>query len=198
MNYSKEELSNMEFSDAFILEEPDKYEEEECCIICGNKLENLKIGFNEEAQLYKYECANCNAVFVMPKKSARSDRILLQGTERDWPEYLMDTLEFPFFADIIESNDQEFFIPDYDGPSLYDTVKVVEVFYSMKYGVEAIIRKGRRKYQQILCFMEASDPDTSNYDELENYKRWRNKYWLSDFLVALTEALKKTEGSADG
>ena len=41
--------------------------------------------------------------------------------------------------------------------------------------------------------MEAEDPDTRNYDELENYKRWRDKYWLSDFIVALTGAAKEAK-----
>lgn len=191
MKFSKEELRNMRFIDAFTVEKCGDYEDEDCCIICGNKLENLKIGFNEKEQLFKYECANCDSIFVMPKNSARDERTLLQGEERNWPEYLLETLKFPFDADIIESNDREFFDPDYDGPSLYDTVKVLDVFDSMKYGVEALIRKGRRTYQEILCNMEAADPDTRNYDELENYKRWREKYWLSDFIVALTEGMKE-------
>ena len=129
----------------------------------------------------------------MPNKSARDERILLQGKERDWLEYLQETLEFPFVAEIIELNDREFFDPYYDGPGHYDSVKVLEVFYSMKYGVEALIRKGRRNYQHLLCFLEASDPDSRNYDELENYKRWRHKYWLSDYIVALTSAMKKAK-----
>lgn len=33
--------------------------------------------------------------------------------------------------------------------------------------------------------MEAYDSDSSNYEEMENYKRWREKYWRSDYLVAL-------------
>ncbi|MCL2367216.1 MAG: calcium-binding protein [Oscillospiraceae bacterium] len=193
MMFSKEELHIMSFSDAPKLEEPSGYEAEECCIICGNKLENLKIGFNEKEQLYKYECANCDAVFVMPKNSARDERVLLKGKERNWPEHLLKALKFPFDAEIIESNDREFFDPEYDGPSLYDTVKVLEVFYSMKYGVDALIRKGRRTYQQTLCFMEAFDTDTDNYEELENYKRWREKYWLSDFIVALTGAMNEVQ-----
>jgi len=131
----------------------------------------------------------CDAIFVMPKNSKRNERVILQGEERDWPEYLLETLKFPFQADIIEPSDREFFDPDYDGPSLYDTVKVLEVFYSMKYGVEALIRKGRRTYRQILCFLEAADPDICNYEELENYKRWREKYWLSDFIAAITGAM---------
>ena len=190
MKFSKEELCSMRFNDAFKLEEPGDYEDEDCCIICGNKLENLKICYNEKEQLYKYECANCGAIFIMPKNSARDERVILQGEERNWPEFLLETLKFPFNANIIESDDREFFDPDYDGPSRYDIVKVLEVFYSMKYGVEALVRKSRKKYREILCFMEAADSDTRNYVELENYKRWRNKYWLSDFIVALTGALK--------
>jgi len=67
----------------------------------------------------------------------------------------------------------------------------------MKYGVEALIRKGRRTYLQILCFMEAVDPDTRNYDELENYKRWRDKYWSSDYLMALIGTLKEVKQEQD-
>ena len=197
MKFSKEDLRKMSFSDTYELQEPGNYEEEDCCIICGNKLENLKIGCNEKEQLCKYECANCDAIFVMTRNSARDDRVLLQGEERNWPEYLQETLKFPFVAEIIEPNDREFFDPNYDGLKLYDTVKVLEVFYSMKYGVEALVRKGRRTYQQILCFMEAADRGGRNYDELENYKRWREKYWLSDFIAALTGALKKVKQKKD-
>ncbi|MDR1206187.1 MAG: calcium-binding protein [Peptococcaceae bacterium] len=193
---SKEKLRKMNFDDTVDPQEPGDYDEEDCCGICGNKFENLKISRNAKEQLYKYECANCGAIFVTPENSAKTERVLLQGEARNWPEYLLETLKFPFNANIIESNDREFFDPDYDGPSLYDTVKVLEVFYSMKYGVEALVRKSRRTYQQILCFMEAADYDTRNYDELENYKRWREKYWLSDFLVALVEARKEAKKEA--
>ena len=191
MKLTKEELKNMSFSDAFTLEETDDYGAEECCIVCGSNLEDLKIGFNEEEQLYKYECANCEAVFVVLKNSAGDESVILQGEERNWPEYLMEVLKFPFDAEIIESDDREFFDPEYDGPGRYDDVKVLDVFYSMKYGVEARIRKGRRTYRYILCFMEAFDSDSSNYRELENYKRWREKYWQSDYLLALFGAMGK-------
>jgi len=67
MKFSKEELRNMSFIDEFELEEPGEYEEEDCCIVCGNELENLIIGFNEKEQLYKYECANCDSIYVIPK-----------------------------------------------------------------------------------------------------------------------------------
>ena len=197
MEFSKEELRNMSFVDEFELEEPGEYEEEDCCVICGNEFENLKIGFNEKEQLYKYECANCNAIYVIPQNLSKGKRVLLQGEERNWPEYLLETLKFPFDADIIEPSDREYFDPEYDGPSLYDTVKVLEVFYSMKYGVEALILKDRATYQQILCFMEASDPESRNYDELENYKRWRDKYWRSDYLMALIGSLKETNQEQD-
>ena len=194
MRFSKEELSKMTFDDPFEVEES---EDEDCCFVCGNELENLKMGFNKEEQLYKYECPNCNSVFVTPKDSSSDERYLIQGEERNWPEYLSETLKFPFTAEIIESSEREFFDPDYDGPCLYDTVKVLEVFYSMKYGVEAIIRKGRRTYRQILCFMEAADPESRNYTELENYKRWQDKYWLSDFIAALTGARDSNKKNSD-
>ena len=184
MKFSKEELSKMEFNDVHIMEEEqDLFSAEDCCYVCGSSLDNLTVGFNEKEQLSKYECAHCGAVFVTLKGS--SDRILLKGEVRNWPDYLMETLEFPFEAVIIESSDREFFDPNYDGPGYLDDVKVLEVFYSMKYGVEAVIRMGRKKYPQILCFMEATDEGSRNYLELENYKRWREKYWLSDYLKAL-------------
>jgi len=190
MDFSKEELSKMEFNDPVEPVESDGFAED-CCMICGDELKNLKIGFNKNEQLYKYECSNCGSICVMPKRSSKDERFILKGEERNWPEYLSKALKFPFNAEIIESNDREFFDPDYDGPSRYDTVKVLDVFYSMKYGVEAKIRKGRRLYRQILSFMEASDPNSRNYTELENYKRWRDKYWLSDFIAALTGAFRE-------
>ena len=52
MKFSKEELCSMKFNDAIELEEPGDNESEDCCIICGNKLENLKICYNEKEQLF--------------------------------------------------------------------------------------------------------------------------------------------------
>jgi len=193
VKFTKNELKNMEFNDAFELEEPGDYEEEDCCFICGNKLENLKIGFNKKEQLYKYECANCGSVYIVPKNTRSEEWVLLKGKERDWPKYLENTLKFPFIAEVIETTDQEFFDPNYNGPRRYDDAKVLEVFYSMKYGVEALIRIGRKTYEYILCFLEAADADTRNYEELENYKRWREKYWQSDYLAAFIGAFKKNK-----
>ncbi|MCL2121163.1 MAG: calcium-binding protein [Clostridiales bacterium] len=205
MKFSKEDLLQMRFDDPVPLPEPDDDDDdddifedaEECCIICGNEIANLKISFNEKEQLYKYECANCKTIYVMPENARMKDSVLLQGEERDWPAYLQETLAFPFNAFICESNDREFFDPHYDGPRLYDAVKVLEVFYSLKYGVEAVIRKGRKVYSQILCFLEVEDFDSRNYEEIENYKRWREKYWLSDFLVALADWTKEARQEQD-
>ena len=197
MEFSKEELCNMSFDDAVEMEEPGILEAEVCCMVCGDKLENLEIGYNQKEQLYRYECKNCDSIFVMPEHSSRDERVLLQGEERDWPEYLMETLTFPFLAELIESDDRVYFDPDYDGPSRYDTVKVLEVFYSLKYGVEALVRKGRRTYQQILSFLEAEDYESSNYVELENYKRWREKYWLSDYIAAIVKVFGKASQDKD-
>ena len=179
----------MSFNDTFQLKEPKDSENEDCCVICGNKLVNLKIGYNKKEQLYRYECTNCDAIYVISENTKRRERVLLQGKARNWPEYLMKTFKFPFAAIVIETNDREFFDPEYDGPRLHETVKVLEVFYSMNYGVEALVRKGRRTYVQILSFLEALDANNSK--ELENYKRWRDKYWASDFIIALTQTKEK-------
>ena len=118
MKYSKEELSNLEYNDAFEYEEPDDYSSEDCCYVCGSALDNLTIGFNKTEQLYRYECASCGAVFIIPENSRK--RILLKGEERNWPDYLSETLQFPFEAEIIESTDREFFDMNYDGPCRYE------------------------------------------------------------------------------
>ena len=96
-------------------------------------------------------------------------------------------LEFPFEAEVTDTHDDRaiFDWKNFDGPKSMDDVTVLEVFYSMKYGVEAVVRKGQKKYHHVLCFLEIYDDDSQNYVELENYKRWRMKYWSSDFLSAL-------------
>jgi len=190
MKLSKETLCKMEFNDHFAHLEPEKDEESDekndnCCMICGTKLENLKIGFNEKEQLFRYECTNCDSVYITTESNAREDRVLLKGEHRNWPEYLMEKLKFPFEVMIIEESEKAFFVDDYDGPRIYDIAKVFEVFYSMKYGVEALIRIGRKKHRHLLAWVEVLDKSSSNYVEIENYKRWRERYWLSDYLVAI-------------
>jgi len=191
MKLSKEELYKMEFNDHFKLQEADSNDEDDCCIICGTELGSLKIGFSKKEQLFRYECANCDSVYVTTDSNAREDRVLLKGEHRNWPEYLMENLKFPFEATIIEESDRAFFDDEYDGPRIYDEAKVLEVFYSMKYGVEALIRIGRRTHHHLLAWVDVSDEDSSNYIEIENYKRWRERYWLSDYIVAITEAFRK-------
>ena len=187
MKFSKEELSAMEFNDPFDIEEPGEYEEDDCCSVCGSVMDSVTIGYNEKKQLFKFDCANCGTSYVIFEGSG--EKVLLKGEERNWPEYLLEAFKFPFEATIIESNDREFFDPDYDGPWYLDQVKVLDVYYSMKYGVEALIRMGRKTYPQILCFLEAADADSRNYVELENYKRWRDKYWTSDYLKDIVEVV---------
>lgn len=184
MKYSKEALNNMEFNDKFEKEE----NEEDICFVCGSDSDIL-VGYNENEQMHKYECANCGAIYIIDKGS--EERILLKGEERDWEKYLSENLEFPFIAEITEISDREFFDPDDPGPVCFmDHVKVIEVFESDRYGIMAVIKKGRAKHVQILAFMEAVDDDSRNYVEIENYKRWRDIYWLSPFLVTLIEALR--------
>ena len=194
LKFSNEELMNMEFNDPFELEEPGKYEEDDCCYICGDLFENLSIGFNEKEQLFRYECENCDSVYILPQEISgriKNEVILIKGEERDWPEYLSEVLEFPVDATVIEATDAELFNENYDGPSKFDDVEILEVFYSFKYGVDAVIRKEGEEYLFILSFLEVDDWESQDYIELENYKRWRMKYWSSDYLVAFLEAFGK-------
>jgi len=48
----------------------------------------------------------------------------------------------------------------------------------MNCGVVAEVQKGNRVYGIALCFLVGLDDH--NYKELENYKRWRDNYWISD------------------
>ena len=50
MKLSIEKLTEMQFNDPFELPEPKKYEEDDCCMFCGNEIPNLKIGFNDKEQ----------------------------------------------------------------------------------------------------------------------------------------------------
>ena len=143
----------------------------------------LKIGFNAKEQIYKYECSNCSAIYAIRETSELTEKVIIQGEERNWPEYLAETLVFPFFADVEEDGGRSFFSPDYEGPSIFDTVKVLDVHYAMNYGVVAEVQKGNRVYGIALCYLVGLDDHS--FIELENYKRWRDNYWKSDLLAGL-------------
>ena len=188
--FNAEELNKMNFNDPFELKDldADSYEEPDCCIICGNIISDLKIGFNEKEQLLRFECANCNSVYVTTPENNRSDRIMIKGEPLNWPEYLMEKLKFPFDVTIIEESDKAFFLDDYDGPRVGDDARVLEVFYSFKYGVEALVRIGRKTYQHLLAWVAVEDCDNEelrNDEIVENYKRWRERYWGSDFITVI-------------
>ncbi|MCL2321212.1 MAG: calcium-binding protein [Oscillospiraceae bacterium] len=186
MDFNKEEVNKLEFS-VIENEEGKEKDDEDICRVCGSN-SGFIVGYNEKEQIYKYECKNCGAITAV---NSDGEEIFLKGEERDWVKYLSENLEFPFMAEITEMSDREIFNPDDPGPICYmDIVKVLEVIYSFKYGVEAVIKKGRKKYTQILCFMEAVDSDSRNYVEIENYKRWRDIYWKSDYLTALIDGFK--------
>jgi|GEM_PF-1202951 len=205
MKFTKEELSKMDFNDPFELEESDEEEDEDedeegsedCCIVCGNIFTNLKIGYNAKEEMFRYECANCDSVYVAKGTQTGVEMILLKGEHRNWPDYLMEKLKFPFDVVITEESDKAFFIDDYDGPRRWNKAKVLDVFYSFKYGVEALIRIGRKKHLHILAWVEVADGNSSNYIEVENYKRWRERHWLSDYVAAVIDAFGKGDDSND-
>ena len=194
MGLSKQELSKIDFKDEFSFEELKKESEgndsffdlDACCYICGDKLENLKIGFNANEQAYKYECSNCNSIYVIYETAKSTKKIILQGEERNWPEYLAETLVFPFFAGVEEDDARAFFNLEYEGPRMYDTVKVLSVHYAVNYGVVAKVKKDRKTYFMALCFLEGLDDH--HFKELDDYKRWRESYWVSDLFAGLIRA----------
>ena len=193
MEISTQELSKIEYKDAFSYEDLKKSmeydslnEKEACCYVCGNELENMNIGFNAKEQLYRYECSNCSAIYVIHETSEFIETVILQGEERNWPLYLAETLVFPFFAEVEDDGGRSFFNPDYEGPSTYDTVKVLDVHYAINYGVIAEVQKGNKVYGIALCFLVGLDGH--NYIELEKYKRWRDNYWVSDLFAGFTGA----------
>ena len=193
MEITAQKLNNTEFNDAFSFEELKKSMEydslitkEACCYVCGNELENLEIGFNANEQIYKFECSNCSTIYAIHETSEFIETVILQGEERNWPEYLAETFIFPFFAMVEDDGGRSFFNPEYEGPSTYDTVKVLDVHYAMKYGVIAEVQKGNKVYGIALCFLVGLDDH--NYKELENYKRWRENYWVSDLFAGLSGA----------
>ena len=191
MKFSMEELAKIEFKDPFDFEklktgqESAFIETEACCYVCGDELQNLAIGFNKKEQLYRCECSNCGVIYVVHDTSDITETVIVQGKERNWPEYLSKTLKFPFYAMVSEDDGRSFFNPDYEGLSIYNTVKVLNVHYSIKYGVVAEVQKSNLVYLHTLCFLDGLDDHS--HVELENYKRWRKLYWLSDFLGAIAE-----------
>jgi len=195
MGLTTQELNIIDFKDEFSFEELKKtmeddslIEKEACCYICGDELENMKIGFNVKEQTYKFECSNCNAIYVIRETSEFTETTIFQGDKRNWPEYLAETLVFPFYAEVEDDGGRSFFNPDYEGPSTYDTVKVLDVHYAMNYGVVAEVQKGNRVYCIALCFLVGLDDH--NFEELENYKRWRDNYWTSDLFAGFACAEK--------
>ena len=93
---------------------------------------------------------------------------------------------FPFFAEVEDDDGRSFFNPDYEGPSTCDTVKVLDVHYAMNYGVVAEVQKGNRVFGIALCVLMGLDD--RNYKELENYKRWRDNYWVSELFAGFAGA----------
>ena len=193
MELTIQELNGIEFKDTFSFEDLKKSMEydslikkEACCYVCGDMLENLKIGFNAKEHIYKYECSNCSTIYVIRETSEFIETAILQGEGRNWPEYLAETLVFPFYAEVEDDGGRSFFNPDYEGPSTYDTVKVLDVHYAVNYGVVAEVQKGNKVYGFALCFLAGLDEH--NYKELENYKRWRDNYWVSDLFAGFAQA----------
>ena len=191
MELDVEQLMKTEFKDVFDFETLKKSlggsnlnDLEACCCICGNELKNLDIGFNEKEQVYRCECPDCGVLYVMRITPDSEEEIILQGEDRNWPEYLSETLKFPFFASLEEDDGRAFFYPDYEGPSLYDTVRVFDVHYSISCGVIAEVQKGSTFYAQPLCYLEGLDKHS--FRELDKYKRWRKSYWSSDLFSALS------------
>jgi len=195
MGLTTQELNIIDFKDEFSFEELKKtmeydslIEKEACCYICGDELENIKIGFNVKEQTYKYECSNCSAIYFIHETSEFTETTIFQGEKRNWPEYLAETLVFPFYAEVEDDGGRSFFNPDYEGPSIYDTAKVLDVHYAMNYGVVAEVQKGNKVYGIALCFLVGLDD--RNFEELENYKRWRDNYWTSDLFAGFASAEK--------
>ena len=191
MKLTTQELRKVEFKDAFSFEdlkESMEYDslvkKEACCYVCGYELENMRIGFNAKEQIYKYECSKCGAIYVVHETSEYTETVILQGEERNWPEYLAKALVFPFYAEVEDDGGRSFFNPDYEGPSTYDTVKVLDVHYAVNYGVVAEVQKGNKVYGIALCNLIGIDD--YDYTELENYKRWRDNYWVSDFFAGFS------------
>jgi len=58
---------------------------------------------------------------------------------------------------------------------------VLDVHYAATYGVAAEVQIGNKVYGLALCYLVGLDDHS--YVELENYKRWRDNYWVSDFLT---------------
>ena len=96
--------------------EKDEEEEEDFCRVCGSL--DISIGYNENAQIYKYDCSNCGSVAAVNNDG---ELFFIEGGERDWEKYLSENLEFPFIAEITEMSDRELFNPDNPGPICYYT-----------------------------------------------------------------------------
>ena len=195
--FETEELENMEFNDEFEktyseIREEEYDDEGNFCSLCGSL--DIKIGYNKKEDIFKIECSKCGGIIIEDENTT----MRFKGEERDWPEYLSETLKFPFIGQITEMTDREFFNPDDPGPILYlDEVHVVAIDYSFKYGIVAILRISRRHYEHPLCFVDPVDDESKNYDEVKDYQRWRERHWLSDYIAALSQAFGKNKDDED-
>lgn len=153
-------MNDIEFSDEF-------EEETDICFNCG--AEAVLTGWNEEKDMSRYECGNCDIIFSVDGKG--NERIL-KGQKMDWEKFLSKNLTFPFDVCIDEHQGDDLF--EEVGPLRYgDKVVVQKISGEFDlYGVIAEIKKGKQTYQIPLCDLAIEDKKSPNFKFLDNYGTW--------------------------
>jgi len=142
-------------------------EETDICSFCG-ATERLT-GWNEEKELSRYECSECDAIVVYDDKG---NCTVLKGKKRDWKDFLSQNLSFPFYARVDEHQGNIF--SKEKGPLRYGDEVIVQgvIGESSTHGVIANVRKNKKAYSFQLCDLEVADERHANFKVLDNYRTW--------------------------
>ena len=142
-------------------------EDTDICSICG--AESMLTGWNEEKDLSRYECVDCDAIFIV---DGEGNETIFKGQKRNWTKFLSENLAFPFDACIDEHQGAGLF--EEKGPLRYgDKVVVQKISWGFGlHGVIAKIKKGGKIYRFPLCDLAADDKKSSNFRILDNYRTW--------------------------
>jgi len=141
----------------------DEFDEEiDICYNCGSESAAL-IGYNEEKDMDKVECTNCNCIFIDDRKGTVT---IIKGKERNWYEFLSSNLDFPFNGVIDE-------FQEYDYLQKGDEIIVDKIFFEDgDYGVIAKVRFGKKKYDFPIVDIAIKDKKTPAYKILDDYRTW--------------------------
>jgi len=140
-----------------------EFEEEiDICWNCGSESAVL-IGYNEEKDIDKIECKNCNCIFIDDRKGKST---IIRGNKRNWMEHLSNNLDFPFEGVVDE-------FQDYGSLQKGDEIIVDTIdFDDDCHGVIAKVKHGKKKYDFPIVDIAVKDKKSPCFKILDDYRTW--------------------------